>query len=167
METGEVELVSRFMRFQKLIDDYSGGPQLLREAVKGMSCEQLIARPVAGKWSTLEVVCHIADFDIVGADRIKRVIALDKPTLPDGDENLFAARLAYHQRDLEEELHLIGAIRAQVARILRTLGDEDFTRIGNHTAAGPLTLQQFVERMAVHLPHHVKFIAEKRKALGI
>jgi len=157
----------RIMKFQKLIDDYAAGPQLLREAVKGMSRDQLVARPLAGKWSTLEVVCHIADFEIVGADRIKRVIAEDKPTLPDGDEKLFAARLVYHDRDLEEELQTICSIRAQVARILRTLRDDDFVRIGNHTAAGPLTLQQLVERAANHVPHHVKFIAQKRQALGI
>ena len=155
------------MKHQKLIEDYAAGPQRLREAVKGMSREQIVARPVAGKWSTLEVVCHIADFEIVGADRIKRVIAEQKPTLPDGDEKLFAARLSYHQRDLEEELHLIGAVRAQVTRILRTLSDDDFARIGNHTAAGELTLQQLVERGASHIQHHLKFIAEKRKALGI
>jgi hypothetical protein len=47
---------------------------LLREATAGMTREQTMARPVAGKWSTLEVVCHIADFEIVGADRIKRVM---------------------------------------------------------------------------------------------
>jgi len=64
-------------------------------------------------------------------------------------------------------LQLIGAIRAQVARILRTLKDDDFARIGNHTAAGPLTLQQLVERGANHVQHHLKFIAEKRKALGL
>ena len=155
------------MKHQKLIEDYAAGPQRLREAVKGMSREQIAARPVPGKWSTLEVVCHIADFEIVGADRIKRVVAENKPTLPDGDEKLFATRLAYHQRDLEEELQLIGSIRAQVARILRTLSDDDFARVGNHTAAGPLTLQQLVERGANHIQHHLKFIAEKRKALGI
>ena len=58
-----------------LIDDYLAGPQLLRQAVAGMSPEQLLARPVRGKWSTLEVICHLADFEIVYADRIKRVIA--------------------------------------------------------------------------------------------
>src|SRR5262249_42834360 len=137
------------------------------EAVKGMSREQLVARPVAGKWSTLEVVCHIADFDIVGADRIKRVIAENKPTLPDGDEKLFAARSTLPHPHLSEGFPPSGAIRGQVARILRTVNDDDFARIGNHTAAGPLTLQQLVERMAKHLPHHVNFIAEKRKALGI
>ena len=53
-----------------LIDDYLDGPQLLRKAVAGMSQEQLVARPIPGKWSTLEVICHLADFEIVGADRI-------------------------------------------------------------------------------------------------
>jgi hypothetical protein len=154
------------VKYDQLINDYAAGPQLLREAVKGMSREQLQARPVAGKWSTLEVVCHIADFEIVGADRIKRVIAEERPTLPDGDENLFAKGLVYHSRELEDELQVIGSIRAQVSRILRTLKDDDFSRIGNHSAAGPMTLAQFVERGAKHITHHVKFIEEKRKALG-
>src|SRR6476620_1542604 len=113
------------MKYDPLINEFAAGPQLLREAVKGMSREQVTARPVAGKWSTLEVVCHVADFEIVGADRIKRVIAENKPTLPDGDENLFAKGLAYHSRELDEELQVVGAIRAQVARVLRTLKDED------------------------------------------
>src|SRR5881397_3812700 len=136
-----------------LINSYLTGIEILRRAVQGMSQEQVLARPVPGKWSTLEVVCHLADFEIVGADRIKRVIAEDKPTLPDGDEKAFAAALAYHDRDLEEELHLIGAIRGQVTRILRTLKDADFARTGVHSAAGPMTLQQFVERAGNHISH--------------
>jgi hypothetical protein len=54
-----------------------------------------------------------------------------------------------------------------VARLLRTLAEADFDRIGNHTAAGELTLRQLVERGANHLEHHVRFIGEKRKALGV
>ncbi len=149
-----------------LIDDYLAGPQLLRQAVAGMSREQLLARPIPGKWSTLEVICHLADFEIVGADRIKRVIAENEPTLFDGDENLFAARLAYHERDADEELLLIETIRKQVARILRTLKPEDFQRRGIHSEAGPLTLEGFVQRSIRHIPHHVRFIDEKRKALA-
>ena len=155
------------MQHIELIDKYAAGPKLLREAVTGMSREQVTARPVAGKWSTLEVICHIADFEIVGADRLKRTIAETSPTLFGGDENVFAARLAYHSRDLEEELKLIESCRASTTRILRTLKTEDFQRIGKHSEAGPLTLLQFVERGANHIPHHVKFIQEKRKALGV
>jgi len=155
------------MKYGQLINDYAAGPQLLRDAVKGMTREQVLARPVTGKWSTLEVVSHIADFEIVGADRIKRTIAEERPTLPDGDENLFAKALAYHSRELEEELQVIGSIRSQVTRILRTLNEDDFARIGVHSAAGPMTLAQYVERGANHIKHHVKFIEEKRKALGL
>ena len=64
-----------------LIDTYAAGPKTLRQAVAGMSRQQLTSRPVAGKWSTLEVVCHLADFDPILADRMKRVIAEEKPTL--------------------------------------------------------------------------------------
>ena len=53
----------------ELADQYLAGANSLREAVKGMSREHLTARPVPGKWSTLEVVCHIADFEPVLADR--------------------------------------------------------------------------------------------------
>jgi hypothetical protein len=44
-----------------LISAYEEGVEELRVAVAGMTVEQLRSRPVAGKWSTLEVVCHIAD----------------------------------------------------------------------------------------------------------
>jgi hypothetical protein len=149
-----------------LIDNYLDGPRLLRQAVAGMSPTQLMTRPIAGKWSTLEVVCHLADFEIVGADRIKRVIAEREPTLPGGDENLFAARLAYHERNAEEELLLIELVRKQVAGILRTLKSEDFRRRGIHSEAGPLTLEALVQRSTSHIPHHVRFIEEKREAMG-
>lgn len=155
------------MPYDALIDEYAAGAELIRRAARGLSREQVVARPVPGKWSVLEVVCHVADFEIVGADRIKRTIAEDQPLLADGDESLFASRLAYHNRELEEELQVIGSIRAQVTRILRTLPEGDFTRIGRHSSAGPLTLAQYVERGSRHIPHHVRFIEEKRSALGV
>lgn len=155
------------MKFKPLVDRFAAGPQLLREAVHGMSREQVLARPVSGKWSTLEVVCHLSDFEIVYADRIKRIIAEERPLLPDGDENLFAARLAYHSRDLDEELQVINAIHAQLTRLLGLQSDADFSRVGNHATAGPLTMEQFVVRMADHYDHHIRFIRDKRKALGL
>lgn len=138
----------------------------MRDSIVGMTDEQLRARPVAGRWSTREVVCHLADFEIVCADRIKRVIAENEPHLADGDPDLFAARLAYDQRDVDEELALIEATRKHVGRILRTLQADDFQRRGIHSKAGPLTLETFVQRITRHIPHHVRFIKEKRQAMG-
>lgn len=150
----------------QLIDEYLKGPKLLREAVAGMSREQLLARPVAGKWSTLELVAHLADFEPVYGDRMKRILAEDGPTLFGGDPDKFAAKLAYHERDLETELCLIECVRRQMATILRTVPAVDFLRVGRHSEAGPLTLRTFLERITGHIPHHLPFIAEKRQALS-
>ncbi len=152
---------------QTLIDQYLDGPRQLRQAVAGMSREQVLARPIAGKWSTLEVVAHLTDFDPILADRMKRVIAEDKPTLLGADENQFAAALAYHQRDLQEELTILEATRSQLARILRTLPESALQRVGIHNERGPRNLQQLLETTINHIPHHVKFVLEKRQALGL
>ena len=154
-------------RLQPLIDEYLTGPGALRKAVAGMTREQLTAKPVAGKWSTLEVVCHLADFDTVLADRMKQVIALDQPAMKGIDENRFASALAYQDRDLEEELTILSATRAQMARILRSLPDSALDRVGVHSERGPITLERILTLSAKHIPHHTAFIAEKRKALGI
>src|SRR5436305_8245784 len=100
------------MNHQQLIADYLAGADALRKAVAGLTREQLLARPIAGKWSTLEVVCHLADFDPILTDRMKRIIALDRPQLIGADENRFAATLAYHERDVEDELAIIERTRA-------------------------------------------------------
>ena len=148
-----------------LLETYVEGPKLLREAVRGMTRDQLLARPVAGKMSTLEVVCHIADFEPIMADRIKRVLTHDRPTLLGADENLFTAGLAYQERDLDEELRLIELTRSQLARILRTRTADVLTRVGIHSERGELTLERILTMACNHIPHHLPFIAEKKKAL--
>jgi len=135
-----------------------------------MNREQTLARPIPGKWSTLEVVCHVCDMDLVYADRMKRIIAEERPVLLNADEQLYASGLAYQERDLNEEIVLISGIRQHVARILRTRPPQVLSRIGVYRRNGqdePLTLEQFLGRITNHIPHHVKFIAEKRRALGL
>ena len=151
----------------EMIDAYVAGASALRHAVRGMSREQLRARPVPGKWSTLEVICHLADFEPILADRMKRVIAEERPTLLGADENRFQAALAYQERDADEELAIIEQTRRQMARILRTLDPEGWARVGVHSERGPRTLEQLVTGATNHIPHHVKFIHDKRRALGL
>jgi uncharacterized damage-inducible protein DinB len=148
-----------------LIDDYLAGPQQLRDAIVGMTGEQIDAAPVPGKWSTRQVICHIADFEPVYADRMKRALAEDDATIFGGDPDAFAARLAYDHREIEEELQMIESLRKHMARILRTLQPDAFQRKVNHSEAGPLTVEQLLTNITNHIPHHVKFIVEKRTAL--
>jgi uncharacterized damage-inducible protein DinB len=154
------------MSYDAEIEQYLMGPGQLGRAVAGMTGEQLRARPIPGKWSTLEVVCHIADYEPIYADRMKRVIALNEPDLLKGDPGLFAARLAYDQREVNEELALIDLTRKQMARILGTLKPEAFQRRGAHSRDGTLTLEILLQRITAHIPHHIQFIEEKKCAFG-
>lgn len=158
------------MDSQAMIDAYLGGIEVLRQTVAGMTAEQLVARPVHGRWSTLEVVCHLADFEQIYADRMKRVIATDRPLLLSAGRELFARSLAYHERDIDEELALIDLTRRQMARSLMGLPEDAWDRIGiyRHEGQGEeRSLRRLLEMITEHIPHHAAFIAEKRRALRI
>jgi uncharacterized damage-inducible protein DinB len=151
----------------ELADAYFAGVGQLRDAVQGMTPEQLAAKPIPGKMSTLEVVAHIADFEPILADRIQRLIALDNPTVMAADENEFLKHLFYDDRNADEELAVIEAIRRKTARLIRKLSPEQLKRTGTHSEKGPVTLERIIQMATNHIPHHLPFIAEKRTALGI
>lgn len=154
------------MHHQDLIDQYLAGSEAIEAAVAGMTDEQRDARPIAGKWSTRQVVCHLADFEPIYADRMKRVIAERCPTFFGGDPDTFAAGLWYDRRPVEDELALIAAVRRHMGAILRELKADDFQRTGNHSQAGTMTLEALLRNIANHIPHHIQFINDKRRALG-
>ncbi|WP_439626350.1 DinB family protein [Gemmata sp.] len=153
----------------ELADNYLAGAAALRSAVAGMTREQLVARPIPGKWSTLEVVAHLADFDPILIDRMKRILAYtsDVPLLLVADEELYAKEMNYHDRDVEEELAVVESLRRHMARIIRGLTPEQLQLVGCHNKRGLMTLEKVIQMATNHLTHHVPFIAEKRKALGV
>ena len=93
----------------------------VRRVLSDMTAERLQARPVPGKWSTCEVVCHLVDSEQAWCHRMKRVIAEVRPLIIGYGETGFTAVLAYHQHDLKEELILLEGMRRQMAHVLSGL----------------------------------------------
>lgn len=150
-----------------LISAYEQGVEELRRAVAGMTVEQLRSRPVAGKWSTLEVVCHIADCEQFFADRMKRTVAMERPLLLGADGFRYPEPLRYQEHDLEQELDLAATTRRQTARTLRLIAPDAWQRTAVHSETGLVTLRQLLLHAINHLRHHLRFVAEKRVAMGI
>jgi uncharacterized damage-inducible protein DinB len=148
-----------------VIEVYLAGPQDLRAAVAGLNREQLVSRPVPGKWSILEVVCHLADTEANIAHRIKRVLSEERPTFERVQPDLMQAALAYHAREAEEELTALEITRRQIARILSASPAGTWGRTGLVGDRGDRTVAQMVNGAVEHLAHHLKFIVEKRHAL--
>jgi hypothetical protein len=149
------------------LDAYLGGPDRLRSAVTGLSREQLISRPIAGRWSVLEVVCHLVDTDANIAHRIRRVLSEERPVFDRVKPELMLAALAYYDRDVEEELGIFDLTRRQIGRILGASPSEAWERTGVVGDRGDRTVGQMIHGAVEHLAHHLEFVIEKRCALGI
>ena len=151
----------------ELIAAYRRGPQTLRDAIAGMDAEALKKRPIAGKMSSMEVVCHIVDSDQFMCDRVKRIIATDRPLIVGIESVDYLRPLSYHDRDLALDFALLDAQRAQLAADLDKLAPEAWARIGIHTENGAQTVHEMFHHAVEHLEGHVVAIAEKRAALGL
>ena len=149
-----------------LIERYIAGAAVPAGALRGLTPQDLNAFPVSGTWSIQQVILHLMDSDLIGADRMKRVIAEESPTLLAYDETAFSKRLYYETLDPALACELFRLNRLLTGAILRKLPDETFARAGTHSERGRETLADLVEGYTDHLDHHMKFIKEKRRALG-
>jgi DinB superfamily len=149
-----------------MIDQFERGGEKLRQAVVGLTREDLAAFPVPGTWSIQQIVIHLMDSELVGIDRMKRVAAEDNPLLIGYDETKFSQRLFYDQQSVESALTMIDLSRREFAKVLRKLPAEAFARTGVHNEVGKVTLGELVKKYVHHLDHHLKFIVEKRAKLG-
>ena len=151
---------------EELIEQYARGGEKLSLAIRGLGRDDLRAVPIPGKWSTQQVVIHLADAEAALADRIKRVIAMDEPALLAWDENKFAANLHYNDQSAQDAVASVDLTRRQIVRILTALPASAFQRAGIHNERGRQTLLDILNFAVWHLDHHLKFIYEKREKLG-
>ena len=149
-----------------LIDRYAAGGAVLNYVASGLTLELVIARPGPGAWSIAELAAHLVDSDLVGCDRMKRVIAEDKPTLQAYDETAWVSRLRSSEMPVQEAVNLFAANRRWMTRVLRGCVEDDFGRAGQHSERGRMTLAELVAEYTTHLDHHLRFLYGKRANLG-
>jgi uncharacterized damage-inducible protein DinB len=150
-----------------VIDRYESGGRLLIAAIEGLTPEQGRQRVGPGLWSIAEVVAHMLDSDLVGIERMKRVIAEENPTLPAYDQDAWIARLDSNAMPMDEAAALFAANRKWMARILRKCSEADFARVGQHTEDGEKSLAKLLAGYVNHLDYHLRFLYGKRGTLGV
>jgi len=104
---------------RELIESYAAAGDVLKEAVQGLSPQDLFAHPGPGDWSIQELVIHLADSDAIAIDRMKRILTEDRPTLLYADETAYVERLLPHEQSHEDALTLFDVGRRQWSRVRR------------------------------------------------
>lgn len=148
-----------------LIEQYAAGSDLLHKGIRGLSRSELLAMPIPGTWSVQQIALHLMDSDLIGSDRMKRVIAEEQPALLGYNESAFASRLGYEHLDATMAAKIFRLNRLVTAEILRRQPDAAFERTGKHNERGDVSLSDLVSTYVNHLSHHMDFVRKKRDLL--
>jgi hypothetical protein len=150
---------------RELIAKYAGGYDQVVEALAGFSQGQLTAHPLPGKWSACEIVQHLADSEMTSAIRLRRLLVEDRPVIEGYDQDLFARRLHYNDRDMAPALAAFRAARATTLQLLAGMAEEDWRREGTHTESDRYTAEDWLKIYAAHAHGHADQIRKLRAAL--
>jgi len=155
----------------EIIESYLAACAAVQKAFSDMGRELMMARPVPGKWSAMEVLCHLVDTDLVVALRIRAALTSDCPRLMAATREQMTTVLASDSRDAEEELTLFQTIRNETARIIRAMPPHALDRQAVLVKVGDVevtrSIRQFLTGITGHVEHHLAFVHEKRRTLGL
>ena len=150
---------------QELIAQYKTGYVEVIGSLKDFPADSLTAHPIAGKWSAREIVHHLADSETVSGVRLRRLLVEDHPVIQGYDQDEYASRLNYNERDMAPALEAFHAARANTAQLLDQMNDQDWKREGSHTESGRYTVEDWLRIYAAHAHNHAAQIRALRAAL--
>jgi hypothetical protein len=125
----------------------------IADSFKAIGPNRLSLPPAPGKWSAAEIVCHLADCEIVFAFRLSQTLAEDGPTIQPFDQDKWAAR--YSGVTAAEALAAFCALRNWNLRLIRDALPGAANRTMTHPERGTMTFQAVIETMAGHDLNHL------------
>ncbi|SRR5258708_29595802 len=147
-----------------ILERFRRGPELVAVATTGAAGPELDFQPGEGKWSVRQIVCHLADFEMIAAMRFRQMLAEENPTLPSADQDEWAAKLDYGRRKVSQALETFRRVRTDNYELMKDLPEEAFERTGIHSKRGVIALRDMLRIMAEHPEKHVGQIQRTRAA---
>jgi hypothetical protein len=148
---------------RELVNRYSSIPNLLIEALTGLTENQLDLCRDSGKWSIRQIVHHIVDCEMnyFQYDRYALSNTDRKFIFPDFNADTWAVNMQYSNRPIQLELRFFSLIREYITYRCNSLPDS-LVRTLKHED-GQFTVNQALEHDNAHALHHINQINETRK----
>lgn len=144
-----------------LIEEYGCGYDLLTAALAEIPREAWEFRPAPGEWSAHELVIHMADSEIMGATRVRMLIAQPGVTLMSYDDDKWSRALDYPNQNMEDALQLFKLTRQTTYDLLRALPEPIFLQSVIHPDHGyseygeVYTLDKWLRIYTRHVRDHI------------
>lgn len=110
-----------------------------------------------GEWTAVEVIGHIADSAEIFAERVRRCIEEDRPTLASFDQDELAKERRNAERDPMDLSRRVSAAHATIVRLL--MDERARSRPGIHSEHGELDAGHFGAYQARHGHEHAVELA--------
>ncbi len=145
---------------QEAVTCLSSSADAIRSLAHAVPPEQAVWKPAPEKWSTLEVINHLADEEVEDfRTRLDLVLHRPREPLPPIDPEGWVVARAYNQRDLAESLARFLEERQRSLAWLGTLSSPDWERSYEHPRAGPLTAGTLLGSWLAHDLLHIRQLA--------
>ena len=151
---------------QQLIQQYEAGYSEVVNALEGFSQETLSSHPLPNKWSAREIVHHLADSESTSALRLRRLLAEASPVIQGYDQDAYASRFKYNERDIAPALDAFRSARETTAQILKLMTEQDWQLEGVHTESGRYSTEDWLRIYAAHAHNHAAQIRRLRDQLN-
>jgi hypothetical protein len=152
-------------RRREWIDTIAAAPSRYRDAVRGLSDEQLDTPYRPDGWTVRQVIHHVADSHMNSFIRFRLALTEDEPTIKPYDEGKWAL-LKDSGEPVEVSLALIDSLHHRWVVMLKALEDGDFARTLRHPESGVMNLDILLALYAWHSRHHEAHITGLRDRLG-
>jgi len=141
-------------------------PKKMRDAVAGLSEEQIDAEYRPGGWTLRQTVHHLADSHSNSLTRFKLALTEDEPpTIRPYYEDRWA-ELGDSKLPIDVSLNMIDGIHARWIALMESMSDEDFNKKFIHPETGEWTLDSALTLYAWHSKHHTAHITSLRERMG-
>jgi len=147
------------------MQDIAELPEQIREAVRGLSEDQLDTPYREGGWTVRQVVHHVGDSHMTAFHRVRRALTEDWPEIHGYNEKLFA-ELGDRTAPVEWSLDAIEGTHARWVMMLEHMQEADWQRGFRHSERGSQTLAHATMLYAWHSRHHVAHITGLRARMG-
>ncbi len=151
---------------QLLIDQIAEAPQKLRDAVDGLTDQQLDVPYREGGWTSRQQVHHLPDSHINAYTRFKLAVTEQNPIIKPYEEHLWAELIDGKLAPIEPSLVLLESLHLRWVIFLRSMMSEEFARTLIHPQNGPMNLDRLLQLYAWHGRHHVAHITALRGRMG-
>jgi uncharacterized damage-inducible protein DinB len=145
---------------KQFIEQIAQAPAALRDAIKGLSDEQIETPYRDGGWTVRQVVHHVPESHMNAYIRFKLALTEAEPTIKPYMEDLWAKTHEVRDTPLEVSLTLLDSLHDRWVRLLRSLGPADWKRTFRHPELGTVSLEKSLALYAWHGRHHVAHITE-------